>query len=38
MRYVFAEYELDTRLYELCHAGQPCKLEPQVFNVLLYLI
>src|SRR5438093_4306150 len=38
MRYVFAEYELDTRLYELRHAGQPCKLEPQVFNVLLYLI
>src|SRR5215470_572939 len=38
MRYVFAEYELDTRLYELRHAGQPCQLEPQVFNVLLYLI
>src|SRR5215470_2168350 len=38
MRYVFAEYELDTRLYELRHAGQPCKLEPQVFNVLCYLI
>src|SRR5262245_548829 len=38
MRYVFAEYELDTRLYELRHAGQPCKLEPQVFNVLRYLI
>ena len=38
MLYVFAEYELDTRLYELRHAGQPCKLEPQVFNVLLYLI
>src|SRR5262249_26085549 len=38
MRYVFAEYELDTRLYELRHAGQPCKLEPQVFNVLLYLL
>src|SRR5262245_60168421 len=38
MRYVFADYELDTRLYELRHAGQPCKLEPQVFNVLLYLI
>src|SRR5437867_7173217 len=38
MRYVFGEYERDTRLYELRHAGQPCKLEPQVFNVLRYLI
>jgi DNA-binding winged helix-turn-helix (wHTH) protein len=38
MRYVFADYELDTQLYELRHAGQPCPLEPQVFNVLLYLI
>jgi predicted ATPase/DNA-binding winged helix-turn-helix (wHTH) protein len=38
MRYVFADYELDTQLYELRHAGQPCPLEPQVFNVLLYLL
>lgn len=38
MRYVFAEYELDTRVYELRHAGQVCRLEPQVFNVLRYLI
>ena len=38
MIYVFGDYELDTRLYELRCAGQPCKLEPQVFNVLAYLI
>lgn len=38
MIYAFEDYELDTRLYELRHAGQPCKLEPQVFNVLAYLI
>jgi class 3 adenylate cyclase/DNA-binding winged helix-turn-helix (wHTH) protein/tetratricopeptide (TPR) repeat protein len=38
MLYVFGDYALDTRLYELRHAGQPCQLEPQVFNVLTYLI
>ena len=38
MLYVFGDYALDTQLYELRHTGQPCKLEPQVFNVLAYLI
>ena len=38
MVYVFGDYELDTRLYELRCAGQLCKLEPQVFNILAYLI
>src|SRR4029450_5851646 len=38
MIYVFGDYELDTRLYELRRAGQPCKLEPQVFDVLAHLI
>ncbi|MEE8302820.1 MAG: AAA family ATPase, partial [Candidatus Tectomicrobia bacterium] len=38
MIYVFEDYELDSQLYELRRAGQPCKLEPQVFNVLTYLI
>jgi class 3 adenylate cyclase/predicted ATPase/DNA-binding winged helix-turn-helix (wHTH) protein len=38
MIYVFGDYELDTRLYELRCAGQPCKLEPQVFDVLAYLM
>jgi class 3 adenylate cyclase/tetratricopeptide (TPR) repeat protein len=38
MIYIFGGYELDTRLYELRHAGTPLKLEPQVFNLLAYLI
>lgn len=38
MRYVFGDYELDTQRYELRHAGTPCALEPQAFNVLLYLV
>ena len=38
MIYIFGNYELDTRLYELRAAGQPSKLEPRVFNVLAYLV
>lgn len=39
MIYVFGEYTLHTTLYELRRVGgEPCKLEPQVFNVLVYLI
>ena len=38
MTYTFGDYELDTMLYELRYAGEPCKLEPRVFNVLAYLI
>jgi len=38
MIYRFEDYELDTALFELRHDGQPCKLEPQVFTVLAYLI
>ena len=38
MIYRFEDYELDTGLFELRHHGQPCKLEPQVFTVLAYLI
>ncbi|MCZ6874845.1 MAG: AAA family ATPase [bacterium] len=38
MIYVFEDYKLDTNLFELRQAGQLCKLEPQVFNVLAYLI
>jgi class 3 adenylate cyclase/DNA-binding winged helix-turn-helix (wHTH) protein/tetratricopeptide (TPR) repeat protein len=38
MRYAFGDYELDTQLYELRHAGQGCPLEPQVFDVLVYLV
>src|SRR5262249_19040393 len=38
MIYVFSDYTLDTQRYELRHRGMPCKLEPQVFNVLAYLL
>ena len=38
MRYVFGDYELDTQLFELRQAGKPLKIEPQVFNVLAYLM
>jgi DNA-binding winged helix-turn-helix (wHTH) protein/predicted ATPase len=38
MIYVFGDYTLDTQRYELRHVGVLCKLEPQVFNVLAYLL
>src|SRR5919197_4705032 len=38
MRSFLAENDPTTRLYELRHACQPCPLEPQVFNVLRYLL
>jgi predicted ATPase/DNA-binding winged helix-turn-helix (wHTH) protein len=38
MIYAFEAYELDLQCYELRYAGKPIKLEPQVFNVLAYLI
>jgi DNA-binding winged helix-turn-helix (wHTH) protein len=38
MIYVFGEWELDLCLYELRRAGRTIKLEPQVFNVLAYLV
>lgn len=33
----FGEYELDTNLFQLSHHGLPISVEPQVFNVLVYL-
>lgn len=33
----FGEYELDTELFELRCNGQPCPVEPQVFDLLVYL-
>jgi class 3 adenylate cyclase/DNA-binding winged helix-turn-helix (wHTH) protein/predicted ATPase len=36
--YIFSEWQLDPRLYELRCAGKPLALEPKVFDVLLYLI
>jgi DNA-binding winged helix-turn-helix (wHTH) protein len=39
MIYVFDEdYALDLQRYELRYSGKPVKLEPQVFNLLAYLI
>lgn len=38
MIYAFEDFELDTALFELRRAGQPRPVEPQVFDVLAYLI
>lgn len=38
MLYSFGDFELDTQRYELRQAGLPQSLEPQGFNVLLYLV
>ena len=38
MMYLFDDYTLHTELYELRYAGAPCPLEPQVLDILLYLI
>src|SRR5919109_1495171 len=38
MIYGFDEYELDLQRYELRCACSPVKIEPQVFNLLAYLI
>jgi DNA-binding winged helix-turn-helix (wHTH) protein len=38
MRYLFADYCLDTQRYELYQAGVPIALSPKVFQVLAYLV
>lgn len=38
MMYLFDDYTLHTELYELRYAGTPCPIEPQVLDILLYLI
>src|SRR5438874_13671625 len=38
MIYRFGEYELDTALFELRRAGVRVSLEPQVFEVLSFLV
>src|SRR5262249_21477545 len=38
MIYAFGQYELDTRVYELRRAGAVRPVEPQVFDVLVYLV
>lgn len=37
MLLTFRDYELDTRLFALRCGGQACQVEPQVFNLLVYL-
>lgn len=37
MIFAFGAYELDTRVYELRSGGTVCPIEPQVFDVLVYL-
>ncbi len=38
MIYAFEDFELDTDLYELRRGGQRVAIEPQVFDVLVYLV
>jgi len=38
MIYAFGQYELDTRVYELRQSGVVRPVEPQVFDVLAYLV
>lgn len=38
MRYVFADFELDAERAELRRAGQPVRIEPQVFDLLRLLV
>lgn len=38
VRYVFEDCELDADRFELCRAGTPVRIEPQVFDVLVYLV
>lgn len=38
MRLSFADFDLDTTTFELCRGGVPVPMEPQVFDVLAYLV
>jgi len=38
VRYTFVGYELDTDAYKLTHGSQELRLQPQVFDVLRYLV
>ena len=38
MRYIFGDFCLDTECYELRRNGRLCPLEPQVFDILSYLL
>jgi pimeloyl-ACP methyl ester carboxylesterase/DNA-binding winged helix-turn-helix (wHTH) protein len=36
--YMFGAYELDTSVFELRRSGVPCSVEPQVFDLLRFLV
>jgi TolB-like protein len=38
MRFLFTDYVLDTERRELCRDGKPVSVEPQVFDLLIYLV
>ncbi len=38
MRYLFDEFSLDTDRFELCRDGEPVHVEPQVVELLLFLV
>lgn len=38
MIYGFNDYEIDIQCYELRRTGEPCKVEPKAFDLLVYLI
>ena len=38
MKFLFGDYTLDTNRRELCRRSQPIAVEPQVFDLLVYLI
>ena len=38
MQWIFGNFELDTELFELRRDGEPCTVEPQVFDLLVYLV
>jgi DNA-binding winged helix-turn-helix (wHTH) protein len=38
VQFVFADHTLDTDRRELCRGWQPVAVEPQVFDLLVYLV
>ncbi len=38
MKFAFGDHTLDTSRRELCRQGEPIAVEPQVFDLLVYLL
>jgi DNA-binding winged helix-turn-helix (wHTH) protein/tetratricopeptide (TPR) repeat protein len=38
VQYTLGDYTLDTQRYELCRTGMPLKLQPKIFDLLVYLL